>query len=520
MYRKFLAAASLVAALVLCCVDFRTSVVPRAQAQGPGPLPSPTPQLALVSPVGGFSHPLGIVNAGDGSGRLFVVEKEGRVRIIKNGSLLPTPFLDISTRISTDGERGLLGLAFPPGFATSKRFYTYSTNPAGDIVIERYRVSAGNADVADPASQQFLITIPHPTNSNHNGGDLAFGADGFLYAGTGDGGAGNDPPNNAQNPSQLLGKILRLDVETGNPTTYTIPASNPFVTSTTFRHEIWAYGVRNPWRFTFDRQTHDLYIADVGQGAVEEVDFQPASDAGGENYGWRVWEGTSCTGLGPAACTTAGYTFPVVQYTHVAGRCSITGGYVYRGAAFPRMQGVYFYGDLCTGEIWGTKRDGSGAWVNSLLLDTPLTSLSTFGEDEAGNLYVADLGTGTIYRITDTTAPPPSASVNDVSVTEGNGGQTAATFTVTLSRAPDSAVTVNYHTSDGSATAPGDYQSVSSSVIINPGQTSANVSVQVNGDTSVEPDETFTLNLDGVSGPATLDDTQGVGTILNDDTAP
>jgi glucose/arabinose dehydrogenase len=510
MHRKYLYAALLLAALVLCCVDFRTAVVTPAGAQ------TAQPQLALVSPLGGLSSPVGIVNAADGSNRLFVVEQGGRIRIIKNGALLSTPFLDISTRISTGGERGLLGLAFPPGFATGKRFYVYYTNGAGNIVIARYRVSAGNADVADLSTEQVVITIPHPTNANHNGGQLAFSPqDGFLYAGTGDGGSGDDPPNNAQNTNVLLGKILRIDVETGNPTTYTVPASNPFVGRTGVRPEIWALGVRNPWRFSFDRQTKDLYIADVGQGSFEEIDFQPAASAGGENYGWRVMEGFHCHIPNP--CNQTGLTLPVVEYDHSAGDCSVTGGYVYRGAAFPRMQGLYFYGDFCTGRIWSLRRVSS-AWQSTLLLDTSF-NLTAFGEDEAGNLYAASYNTGEIYSVVDAT-PPPTVSVADASVTEGNAGQASATFAVTLSSSPDSAVTVNYHTSDGTANAPGDYQSASGSVTINPGQTAANVVVQVNGDTAVEPNETFFVNLDAVSGPATLGDGQGAGLIINDDTAP
>jgi glucose/arabinose dehydrogenase len=273
MRRKLLFAALPAAALVLCCLDFKTAVVPRAGAQ------SALPQLALVNPIRGLSSPVGIVHAADGSNRLFIVEQGGRVRVVKNGALLSTPFLDISTRISTGGERGLLGLAFPPGFATSQRFYVYYTNPSGDLVIARYRVSAGSADVADAGTEQIIITIPHPGQTNHNGGQLAFSPqDGFLYAGTGDGGGGGDVPNNAQNTNVLLGKILRLDVEAGNPATYTVPPSNPFV-GRAGADEIWAYGVRNPWRFSFDRQTRDLYIADVGQGNYEEIDFQPAASA-------------------------------------------------------------------------------------------------------------------------------------------------------------------------------------------------------------------------------------------------
>ncbi|HWS88690.1 MAG TPA: PQQ-dependent sugar dehydrogenase, partial [Pyrinomonadaceae bacterium] len=508
MQRRWLFACAFAAGLVLCCVDLKSPFVPRAGAQ------SAWPQLALVSPVGGLSSPVGIVNAADGTGRLFVVEQGGRVRVVKNGALLPTPFLDIATRISTGGERGLLGLAFPPGFASKQRFYVYYTNPSGDIRVARYRVSAGNADVADAGSEQVVITIPHPSFANHNGGQLAFSPrDGFLYAGTGDGGSGNDPGNNAQNTNSLLGKILRLDVETGNPATYTVPPSNPFVGRTGFRPEIWALGVRNPWRFSFDRQTHDLYIADVGQGTWEEIDFQPAASAGGENYGWRIMEGAHCHIPNP--CDQTGLTLPVVEYNHAAGDCSVTGGYVYRGSAFARMQGVYFYGDFCSGRIWGLRRVSS-AWQSTLLLDTSF-NLTAFGEDEAGNLYAASYGTGEIYSVVDT---PPTVSINDVSVTEGDTGQAAATFTVTLSRTPDSAVSVSYHTSDGTAASPGDYQAASGSVTVNPGETTASVVVQVNGDTADEPDETFNVTLDGVNGPATLGDAQGVGTILDDDGAP
>lgn len=508
MRRKLLFAALPAAALVLCCLDFKTAVVPRAGAQ------SALPQIALVKAIGGLSSPVGIVHAGDGSNRLFIVQQGGLIRVVKNGALLSTPFLNVSTRISTGGERGLLGLAFPPGFATSQRFYVYYTNPSGDLVIARYRVSAGDADVADAGSEQVVITVPHPGQTNHNGGQLAFSPqDGFLYAGTGDGGGGGDVPNNAQNTNVLLGKILRLDVETGNPATYTVPSSNPFV-GRAGADEIWAYGVRNPWRFSFDRQTRDLYVADVGQGNFEEIDFQPAASAGGENYGWRIMEGLHC--FNPNPCSTAGLTPPVLEYDHSLGDCSVTGGYVYRGTTYPRMQGLYIYGDFCSGRIWGLRRVSS-AWQNSLLLDTPI-NITAFGEDEAGNLYVASYGTGEVYSIVDTA---PTVSVGDVSVTEGDSGQTTATFTVTLSGSPDSAVTVDFHTSDGTAAAPDDYQAVTTGRVgISPGQTTASITVSVNGDTADETDETFNLILDGVTGPATLGDAQGVGTILDDDGPP
>jgi uncharacterized repeat protein (TIGR01451 family) len=396
------------------------------------------PSIVLSSPIGGFAQPVVITHAGDGSGRLFIVEQPGRIRIVKNGALLATSFLDISTRITSGGERGTLGLAFPPGFATKKYFYVNYTNLAGDIAISRFRVSAANADVADPASEQIVLTIPHPTNSNHNGGQLAFSQrDGFLYIGVGDGGAGNDPPNNAQNPNQLLGKLLRIDVETGIPATYTIPASNPFATRTDVRREIWALGLRNPWRFSFDRLTNDLYIADVGQGAIEEVNFQLATSAGGENYGWRVFEGTQCTGLGPAPCTPGAYTPPVIQYSHSLG-CSVTGGYVYRGATYSRMQGLYFYGDYCSGRIWGMRQE-SGVWQTTELLDTTF-NISTFGEDEAGNLYVADYATGTIYNVTDN-VPPADLGVTATDVPDPVAPDQNISYTVQVTNNSASAAT-------------------------------------------------------------------------------
>jgi glucose/arabinose dehydrogenase len=246
--------------------------------------------------------------------------------------------------------------------------------------------------VADPASDNILLTIPQPF-ANHNGGQLAFGPDGFLYIGLGDGGSGGDPQNNAQNDNSLLGKILRIDVESG-VSPYAIPPTNPFVSTAGARGEIWAIGLRNPWRFSFDRLTGDLYIADVGQSSFEEVNFQPATSPGGENYGWRIMEGSHC--FGDPACSSAGLILPVAEYDHGQG-CSITGGFVYRGQAYPRIQGVYIYADFCSGRFWGLKNDNT-VWRNELLLAEP-HSISSFGEDEAGNLYATDLGAGIVYEI-------------------------------------------------------------------------------------------------------------------------
>ncbi len=369
------------------------------------------PQISLTQEFSGLSQPVYITHAGDGSGRLFVVEQIGRIRLIKDGVLLSTPFLDIASRVGCCGERGLLSVAFPPGYASKGYFYVYYTNTSGNIVLARYFLKVNpdstiNPDVADPSTEQIVITIGHPTFANHNGGQLAFGPDdGYLYMGTGDGGGAGDTSGNAQNPNSLLGKILRIDVESGNPTrqnptTYTIPSTNPYTQIQGYRGEIWALGLRNPWRFSFDRQTHDLYIGDVGQDTEEEVDFQSASSTGGENYGWNILEGSLCFNP-PSGCVPPSmYSPPVAEYNHGSNDsigCAVTGGFVYRGADYPDIQGIYFYGDYCTGRIWGLEFDGS-AWQTTLLLDTPYT-ISTFGEDESGNLYIADYAKGRIYMV-------------------------------------------------------------------------------------------------------------------------
>jgi len=345
---------------------------------------------------GGFNLPVHVTHAGDGSGRLFVVEQEGRIRILDNGVALPTPFLDVSSRVLCCGEQGLLSVAFPPGFAAKGHFYVdYTRAPDGATVVARYNVSAGDGNVADPATEEVVLTVSQPF-ANHNGGQLAFGPDAYLYIGMGDGGSGGDPLNNGQNPGTPLGKILRVDVESGaNP--YGVPAGNPFLQTAGFLPEIWALGLRNPWRFSFDRRTGDLYVADVGQGAFEEVDVEPAGSGGGRNYGWNIMEGESCFGGG--ACATAGLTPPVAAYDHSLG-CSISGGMVYRGAEFPGLQGIYFYGDYCSGRIWGLRGNGAG-WDTAVLIAprNPPLNITTFGEDEAGNVYAANYANGDILKI-------------------------------------------------------------------------------------------------------------------------
>jgi glucose/arabinose dehydrogenase len=346
------------------------------------------PQLTLVPIVDNLNKPVHITHAGDGTGQMFVVEKAGRIHIIEQGHLLDTPFLDIANRVSRGWEQGLLSVAFPPNYTQKRYFYVNYTNNAGDTVIARYH--RADSKQADPNSEEILLTISQPF-SNHNGGQLAFGADGFLYIGMGDGGSGGDPQGHGQNPDSLLGKMLRLDVDT-KP--YAIPADNPFINNPKFRDEIWAFGLRNPWRFSFDRKTGDLYIADVGQNDFEEIHVQAADSKGGENYGWNIMEGLHC--YNSSDCDQSNLIKPVLEYDHSQGDRSITGGYVYRGKEFPRMQGVYFYADYISGRLWGLQRTEND-WETKLLLETSY-NISTFGEDEVGNLYLADLN-GTIYKV-------------------------------------------------------------------------------------------------------------------------
>lgn len=374
---------------VLTCHNSRQSVQPGAQA---------FPQISLVKIADGFSNPTHIGNAGDGSGRLFVVEQAGTIQVIKNGAVSSVPFLDISSRVLSGGEQGLFVIVFPPGFGQGKRhvYVNYTgIEGNGDTFISRFGLS-DDPDAADPANEQILLRIDQPY-SNHNGGQMAFGPDGYLYIGMGDGGSAGDPSGNAQNPGSLLGKMLRIDVESSPTGTYAVPPTNPFVAAAGYRTEIWALGLRNPWRFSFDRATGDLFIADVGQNAHEEVDLQSAGSGGGENYGWNIMEGFEC--YNSASCDTTGLTSPVLTYgTDTDGNCSVTGGFVYRGQEFFELQGLYLYGDYCSGRIWGLRLI-DGVWKNQLLLDSDL-SISTFGEDEAGNLYVADHAGGGIYKVT------------------------------------------------------------------------------------------------------------------------
>ncbi len=359
----------------------------------PGGAGSDVPALALEPLVaGGLREPVYLTHAGDGSNRLFIVEQAGRIRVLTAGRVLEQPILDISQRVQSGGERGLLGLAFHPKFReTGRLFVNYTRQPDGATVVAEYRVSPA----ADRArlDETVLLVVPQPY-ANHNGGMVAFGPDGYLYVAMGDGGAGGDPGNRGQNPQELLGKILRLDVDRGSP--YAIPPDNPFATGggpvrrsldEGGRPEIYAFGFRNPWRFSFDRHDGSFWVSDVGQDAWEEINRVRL----GGNYGWRVMEGRHCF-LPKTGCTTDGLELPVAEYAHERGRCSIIGGYVYRGRGNPSLAGRYLFGDYCSGEIF---------WLLNgqpqVLLSTGL-SISSFGEDDAGELYVIG-HEGTVHRI-------------------------------------------------------------------------------------------------------------------------
>ena len=349
----------------------------------------------------GLSSAIGMTHAGDGSGRLFVVEQGGRIKVWTGGSsVLPTPFLDLSTIVSSGGEQGLLGLAFHPAYAANGLFYVNYTDLAGDTVVARYQVSAGDPNVADPASAQLVLTFAQ-TFENHNGGDMHFGPDGFLHISSGDGGG---PAGNSQDPTNLLGKILRIDVD-GTPDAgeetcgltvgYGIPDDNPLVGGAGDCDEIWSLGLRNPWRFSFDRETGDMWIGDVGDGAWEEVNFEPASSAGGENYGWPCYEGNDVfEGCG----MPEDFVFPIHALPHPP-NCSVIGGFRYRGQAFPQLVGFYFYSDWCSGRLWAAEPDGAGGWITHDLIDAGGFSYTGFGESDSGELFLA--GAGGVVQVVD-----------------------------------------------------------------------------------------------------------------------
>ena len=389
----------LLAALAACGGDTGTSPLP-------GPSPSPTagacaagtpvtgiPALTARLVVSGLQSPLDLQSVPSDAERLYVVEQGGRIRIVRNGQLQAAAFLDVAGRISSGGERGLLGLAFHPQFANNRRFYVNYTSPAGNTHIAEFRASS--ADAADPASERVLLVVSQPF-SNHNGGALAFDNSGRLLIALGDGGSGGDPQNNGQRLDTLLGKIARIDVDAGSP--YSLPADNPFLATAGARGEIWAFGLRNPFKIAIDRPTGDLYIGDVGQSRIEEIDVGLATRRGGENYGWRITEGTQC--FNPASgCDRSGITPPVYEYTHSEG-CSVTGGVVYRGCRVPALGGTYFFGDFCSGLVRSLRFANGAAtelrdWTSGL---RGIGAPSSFGLDAAGEVYIVDYD-GELYRL-------------------------------------------------------------------------------------------------------------------------
>ena len=354
--------------------------------------------LTLQSVATGLDFPT-FLTAPAGDARLFVVERSGRIRIIVNGNLLPLPFLDLHARTTTDGERGLLSMAFHPQYADNGFFFVYFTDLDGNIAIERYSVSAADPNQADPLSGVPILGIPHPGFNNHNGGLLSFGLDGFLYAGTGDGGGGGDTSGNAQNTNSLLGKLLRIDVAASSLLHgYAIPASNPFLNQAGKRAEIWAYGLRNPWRYAFDAATNLLYIADVGQDVREEIDVAGAGQ-GANNYGWNIMEGSAC--YNAASCNEGGLTLPVLDYQHGANDangCAVTGGYVYRGTALPELAGAYLYSDFCGGWLKSFVYSNGAATAQVDWGIVNVGNITSFGQDGQNELYLLSSGGG-VYRI-------------------------------------------------------------------------------------------------------------------------
>ena len=397
-----------------------------------GALAQPAITLTPLGTGGVVSAPLHAASPNDGSGRIFVVSQEGVIKIFQGGAYLSTPFLDISSLVTFNDEQGLLSMEFHPDYVDNGWFYVYyvdNLTTPGSVTIARYTVSS-DPNVADPGSAQIVLVVPNPFDDTHRGGRLEFGPDGYLYAGIGDSGGVGDPENRAQNTSSLFGKLLRLDVNgTGavpcgqaDPMPYAVPPTNPFVGVAGACEEIWAYGFRNPWRFSFDRATDDLFIADVGEDSWEEIDLQPAGSTGGQNYGWRLMEADHCFDP-PTNCDDGTLTHPIFEYAHIpAGRCAVIGGFRYRGTLVPDLVGMYVYGDLCSGEVFAATQSG-GTWSSVVLKDTTFV-ISGFGEDEAGELYLTNLS-GLVYRVEQTPYPAPALSaVSPSPILAGDPGVT------------------------------------------------------------------------------------------------
>ena len=393
---------SLLALDVLPALAQEATPTAESTSTSPTPLPPPPPtrpdpaRYRLHPIASGLYRPVYLTHAGDGSDRLFVLEQNGRIRLLVDDVLQPEPWLDLTALVSRDSmrefsERGLLGLAFHPDFENNGRFFVHYSDHRGETVLERYTLRPDDPARVDTASRLPILSVQQPF-SNHNGGQIEFGPDGYLYMGLGDGGSAGDPLKHGQNPATLLGTILRLDVDVEGG--YGIPPDNPGLTrNLLLAPQIWAWGLRNPWRFSFDRVTGELYISDVGQNRLEEINVQPADSPGGINYGWRPMEGSLPYS---GETITPDMQLPALEYGRGDG-CSITGGYVYRGFSLPELQGIYFYGDWCSGKVWAAWRDASGIWQNMLFTESGL-QITSFGEDEDGELYVLDYA-GVIYRL-------------------------------------------------------------------------------------------------------------------------
>jgi uncharacterized repeat protein (TIGR01451 family) len=412
------------------------------------------PAITPVPVLDALAEPTQVTYSPDGTRRLFVVEKGGTIQVVVDGLVQSVPFLDISTLVNSRGaEQGLLGLAFHPAYATNRWFFVAYTALDGASTVARYRAS-DDPNVADRSSGTVVLSIPHAEFTNHNGGDLVFGPDGFLYIGTGDGGGGGDPRGNGQNLMALLGKMLRIDVDGAQP--YGIPPSNPFVGVADARPEIWAYGLRNPWRYSFDRLTGDLYIGDVGQNLWEEVDFQPGADPGGQNYGWSIMEGFHCYPPG-TVCDQTGLTLPIDEYGHELG-CAIIGGHVYRGLSIPSLVGAYVFGDECSARIWSLRLDVSGTWFRTELARLQGSIISSFGEDQDGEIYVVDLN-GAVFRLAEDLPPPLHLGVKSTTarsaaelsyvLTVANDGPAEVSEVILTDRLPSGAELVEARASRG-----------------------------------------------------------------------
>lgn len=427
-------------------------------------------RLATVMVASGLNKPVCLTSPAGDTSRLYIVEQQtGRIRIIKNGALLTSPFLDIGARIKATGsEQGLLSLVFHPDYQTNGYFYVNYTDLSGAVAVSRFSVSSGNPDSAVSASELILLIIPEP-EANHNGGTLLFGPnDGYLYIGLGDGGGSGDNHGtigNGQDTATLLGKILRIDVDGGSP--YAIPANNPFV-GRPGADEIWAYGLRNPWRMSFDRATGDLYIGDVGQDLWEEIDFQPSFSPGGVNYGWRLMEGNHC--FNPLNnCDPGGLTRPITEYSHAIG-CSVIGGYVYRGCQIPELRGTYFYADYCTGRIWSFRYNGtflSDSTERTAQLDPPgsqlISQVSSFGEDARGELYILDIADGEVYKIISADSVQPDCPTSNCCLLPGDASGDGAV------NVGDAVFTVNFIFRGGIAPSCGAAADVNSDCALNVG---------------------------------------------------